>query len=166
MGLFDFLKPKQEQPKIVPRNFFNIQVGDVVTYDEIDYMVKQVYEYNEGGYKWMDYHLVDNENDIWFGVDDDDGVELSMYHKVPWEDESFPKKVVHDGVTYYKEEHSTARVINKSDYTDTKAVQVEYADYENEAGNKYLSLERWADDFEASVGFSIKPHHIKIYPKG
>lgn len=166
MGIFDWFKSKPEAPKVVPRNFFNIQVGDVICYDEVDYVVKQVYEYNENGYRWMDYHLVDGNNEIWLGVDDDDGVALSMYNEVLWEDSSFPKKVVHQGVTYYLEEHGTARVINKSDYTDTKVVPVEYADYENESGDKYLSLERWGQDFEASIGYSIKPHHVKIFPKG
>lgn len=166
MGIFDWFKSKPEAPKVVPRNFFNIQVGDVITYDEIDYVVKQVYEYNENGYRWMDYHLVDGNEEIWLGVDDDDGIELSVYKEVLWEDNTFPKKIVHQGVTYYLEEHGTARVVNKSDYTDTKVVPVEYADYEDEAGEKYLSLERWGQDFEASVGYSIKQHHVKIFPKG
>ncbi|MFZ5988984.1 MAG: DUF4178 domain-containing protein [Bacillota bacterium] len=164
MSIFDLFKRSNKQ-KPVKRNFFNIQVGDVVTYDDRDYIVSQVLEYNEGGYKWLDYQLVDGDDELWLGVDDDDGLELSIYEEIDLALNDLPKEISYNGEVFYREEKSRAKAVNRSDYTDTKYVDVEYADYENEGGTKYLSVEKWNSEIEVSLGYPIKQYEVKILPK-
>ncbi|MGE5576706.1 MAG: DUF4178 domain-containing protein, partial [Syntrophothermus sp.] len=66
MGLLDLFRKKEPRP-VVERTPLNIQVGDVVSYDGADYLVKQRLAYYDGGYEWFDYQLVDGDKEIWLG---------------------------------------------------------------------------------------------------
>ncbi|WP_026487129.1 DUF4178 domain-containing protein [Caldanaerobius polysaccharolyticus] len=164
MGFFDFFKPKK-QVKVRKRNFFNIQVGDIVTYDDIDYIVQQVLEYVEDGYRWYDYQIVDNDRSLWLGVDDDDGVKLAIYEEVyDLNVDGFPRTVSYKGIEYKRVEMGDAHVVARSDYAGDRVVNVRYADYVSVDGKKYLSLEEWNNEYEASIGYPIKQFQIKILP--
>lgn len=166
MGFFDLFKPKPRH-RAPQRNLFTIQIGDVVSYDERDYIVQQVLTYNEGGYQWFDYQLVDGNDEIWLGVDDDDGIEVGVYREIDLDlEEPIPRQVSHEGLTFKLEEKGSAQVVSRTEYAGNRPVNVYYWDFESTDGDKYLSVEKWGNEIEASVGYSVKPYEIKIFPKG
>lgn len=158
-----------QKPKRAPtRNFFNIQDGDVVSYDGVDYIVQQVLAYDEGGWRWYDYQLVDGDKEIWLGVEDDDGLCLSIYEEIPWEETQNPgKRATAQGREFLLEESGSASVTITSSYQGSRGLKVQYWDYENDddGPETYLSVERWGNEIEASIGRPVKQYLVKIYPK-
>jgi hypothetical protein len=158
------------KPKRAPtRNFFNIQVGDVVSYDGVDYIVQQVLAYDdEEGWRWFDYQLVDGDREIWLGVEDDDGLSLCIYKEIPWEATQDPgKRVIAQGREFRLGESGSASVTITTSYQGARSLKVRYWDYQNDDDGEetYLSVERWGNETEASIGRPVKQYLVKIYPR-
>ncbi|MEB3284385.1 MAG: DUF4178 domain-containing protein [Candidatus Sericytochromatia bacterium] len=183
MGFWDWLMgtPPQERtspprrtsnisPTMNRTTVFGIEVGDVVAYDEVDYLVKNKLTYEEDGFHWYDYLLVDDTTgrECWLSAEDDDGVSVGIYREIDLDSiPPVPRQLTYEGASYRCTENSYAQVrLEREDPSrDTDAGRVEYWDFEA-AGDKYLSVLRWGNSFEASVGREIQPHELTIYPAG
>lgn len=168
----------EEQPKKVEeRTPQTLQVGDVVSYKDGDYTVEQRIEYHgDGGDVWWDFLVVNPMDKYWLGVVEDEGLELTLYHDVPFHPDMPPAtKLEYEGEEFTRSEYGFADAVINKKSKQTVAGRVEYWDYESETG-KRLSIERWGrnevrDDqsqmtgtVQASVGEVIKPYQIEIYP--
>src|SRR5688572_24554242 len=75
MGLWDWLMGKPDdgssaparRKKAVPAakrtSVLHLEVGDVVSYEDVDYVVKNKISYDDEGWEWFDYLLVDSATD-------------------------------------------------------------------------------------------------------
>lgn len=179
MGFWDWLMGTPTQQRDLPTkrkaipaakraSVFNLQVGDVVSYEEVDYVVKNKITYDDEGFTWYDYLLADSATDseLWLSAEDDDGIQIGIYKEIDL-DVTFPpvpQRLTHEGKSYKQVEHSDARVeVEREDPTRSTQSRVEFWEYEG-PGERYITVSKWGGDYEASEGHAIKEYDIKIFP--
>lgn len=165
VGLFSklFSKNKKSEPAPKERDVFTIKVGDIVTYDLVDYEVVGKITYRSGNYEWYSYQLLEGKNTVWLAAEMDDELELGIYSKITFPvSKPFPKELSHEGKTYYFDESGTARIIGEGRSANLQGSEVEYAEYVDEDEEGSISLEVWGSEVEVSVGYPIESYEIKI----
>ncbi|OEH54094.1 hypothetical protein AQ616_10025 [Oceanobacillus sp. E9] len=165
MGIFSriFSKSKKNEPAPKERDVLTIKVGDIVTYDLVDYEVVGKITYRSGNYEWYSYQLLEGKNTIWLAAEMDDELELGIYKKVTLPvSKPFPKELSHDGNKYYFDEAGTARIIGEGRSANLQGSEVEYAEYTDADEENFISLEVWGSEVEVSVGYPIESYEIKI----
>lgn len=181
MGFWDWLMGTPPTERTVPAgrtpsstqmqrraSVFGIEVGDVVSYDLVDYIVKNKLTYEEEGFYWYDYLLVDEPSgqELWLSAEDDDGISIGIFREIELDGiPPVPGKLTHDGKSFRQTEHSHASVrLEREDAArDTENGRVEYWDFEG-PNDTYLSILKWGGSYEASVGHEIGAHELTIYP--
>jgi len=172
-----WLGMEPEPKKVEDRTPQTIQVGDVISYNDENYIVEQRIEYHgDGGDIWWDFLLVNPKDKYWLGVVEDEGLELTLYHNIPFFPDMPPaKQIQYQGETFHRTEYGFANAIIKKKSKLTTTGRVEYWDHESESG-KRLCIERWGDNevkadqsemtgtIQCSIGSVIKPYQIQIYP--
>ncbi len=163
-------KPRERTPQ-------TIQVGDVVSFGDEDYVVEQRIEYHgDGGDIWWDFLLVSPTDKCWLGVVEDEGLELTVYHNIPFlPTMPPPTSIEYKGEEFHRSEYGFADAIITKKSKVTTTGRVEYWDYVSES-EKALCIERWginevrADQsqmtgsIQSSLGSMIQPYQITIYP--
>src|SRR5512133_3283034 len=107
---------EDEPKKVEERTPQTLQVGDVVSYKDEDYIVEQRIEYHgDGGDVWWDFLVVNPKDKYWLGVVDDEGLELTLYHEIPFHPEMPPPtRLEWDGEQFARSEYGFAdAVINR-----------------------------------------------------
>ncbi|MGI8316793.1 DUF4178 domain-containing protein [Halobacillus mangrovi] len=164
MGFFSKLfSNKKQTPEVKERTVLNIQIGDIVTFDLVDYEVVGKITYRDGSYEWFAYQLLEGSHTKWLSAEMDDELELGVYEtiKLPVT-EPFPKQLEYEGMTYYKDEEGEARVSGEGRSQNINGRLTRYADYISEDEETYISLESWGSEVEVSYGRDIEPYEIKI----
>jgi hypothetical protein len=158
-----FTKKEKDIEKVEERNFFNMQINDIVIYDLEDYQVTGKLIYNDGGYEWYAYQLVGANETIWLSAEMDDELELGVYRNSKEKlSEPIPNKVTINGTMYSLDEQGTARVIGEGRGKNVNGQEVKYFDFTNEADDQFLSVEIWGSEVEVSEGREIEKYEIKI----
>lgn len=172
-----WLGMEDEPKKVEERTPQTLQVGDVVSHAEEDYIVEQGIEYHgDGGDVWWDFLLVNPKDKYWLCVVEDEGLELTLYHDIPFHPDMPPATTLtYQGEAYRRSEYGFADAIIKKKSKLSTTGRVEYWDYESESG-KQLSIERWGINevredqtqmtgmVHSSLGENIKPYQISIFP--
>ena len=142
--------------------------GDVVSYEGTDFIIDRTLHFDEEGYSWQEHLLTDPvaNRKMLLGVEDDDGLEVSLWERVTAPIEPGAPSLEHDGVTYTREEQGRARFrTEQTGGTPGEQGQMEYADYS--AGERLLAFERYGTgSWEASTGQVISEHVLDVYPRG
>ncbi len=168
---------ENEPKKVEERTPQTLQVGDVVSYKDDDYMVDQRIEYRgDGGDVWWDFLLTNPKDNYWLGVVEDEGLVLTLYHSVPFHpDMPPPVHLEYQGEKYSRSEYGFADAVIRKKSKLTTSGRVEYWDYESETG-RALSIERWGVNavkedqsqmtgtVQCSIGDVIKAYQITIFP--
>lgn len=165
MGLFSkwFQKSKPKENDVKARTPLTIQVGDIVTYDLMDYEVVGKITYKDGSYKWFAYQLLEGRNTIWLSAEMDDELDLGIYKSVSLSvEEPFPQKLEYEGKTYHLEEKGKAEVKGEGRSENIDGRVTHYGDYSDVDGEQYLSVETWGTETEVSLGTSVEEYEIKI----
>lgn len=145
------------------RTPLTIQVGDIVTYDLMDYEVVGKITYKDGSYKWYAYQLLEGRNAIWLSAEMDDELELGIYKTVSLSvEEPFPQKLEFEGQTYHLEEEGKANVRGEGRSENIDGRVTHYGDYSSADGEQFLSVETWGTGTEVSLGTSVEEYEIKI----
>ena len=183
MGLLDFLFGKartSDAPSLPARpggsraltaqaSVLDVRVGDVITYDGIDYVVRNRHVFSSHGWEWLSFHLVDtiSGQKLWLDAEDDDQLEVAVSRPIRLPlSLPLPDELVYEGRRYQLDEHGQARVLVESEDSAPHHSQVEYWDYCDNSENHFLSVERWGEELEASLGQSIEPYELTILSVG
>lgn len=151
----------------------NIQIGDYVTYRNVDYYVRQRYLYRAGAFEWMSYQFSDvgRKNYLWLDVEEDDelSIEMSKPVKLPPNVSiavlESKKDIIVGSEVFHFDEHGYAQVRIQKENKSWELSKVEYWDYADENETRYLSIERWGvDELEATIGNPIREFELEIYP--
>lgn len=170
MTFFKKIFNKKKKEKIIARNPFNLQIDDIVDYDLVEYQVIGKIIYNEDGYTWYDYHLFDSKDNLWLYAEDDDEVRLGLFKKLSADhklygilQEGNPSVIEYEGINYslIEEGSATIKVEGKVGARDDQRVR--YWDYETGNGNQ-ISVEKWGNELEISVGREVKEGLLEFYP--
>lgn len=142
-----------------------LQVGDVVHYGGLDFIVRGSLELEEGGFRWQEHFLDDVETRRWLSVEDDEQLELCM-----WQSVSAPEltpgahRVEYQGVVYSLDERGRASYRATGTTGTAPAGQMEYVDYA--AGDRRLTFERYGDvSWEVALGEVVPEYALDIYPR-
>ncbi|WP_181349851.1 DUF4178 domain-containing protein [Thalassobacillus sp. CUG 92003] len=165
MGIFSklFGNKQNKTPDIEERTPLNIRIGDIVTFDLVDYEVVGKITYRDGSYEWYAYQLLEGDKSIWLSAEMDDALELGVYEKVNLPvSRPFPKTIDYEGTTFHKDEEGEARVRGEGRSSNLSGDVLPYADYLSEEENAYLSAEAWGSEVEVSHGRDIESYEIKI----
>lgn len=168
---------EEEPKKIEERTPQTLQVGDVVSYQDENYIVEQRVEYHgDGGDVWWDFLVVNPKEKFWLGVVEDEGLELTLYHNVGYRPPMPPPtELEYEGEKFHRSEYGFADAIIKKKSRLTNTGRVEYWDYDAESG-KSMSVERWGINevkedqsrmtgtITCSIGTPIKPYMVTIFP--
>ncbi len=159
-----FKSRKKSKPSSEKKTVQNLGIGDVVSYYGQDFIVKGSIKYSEGGDQWFGYRLVEGDEVKWLGVEEDDGLELTFWEKVKMRiPKPVPDVLNYEGEEFELEEHGHAKATLTEESGNARIVDVEYWDFEGKDEN-LLSVERWGEEYEVSVGSSIDDYDIEVYP--
>ncbi|GAA5416348.1 uncharacterized protein Rv2597 [Paraliobacillus ryukyuensis] len=164
MGIFSKLfQKKEKKSEVKERDPLSIEVGDIIEYDLADYEVVGKITYRQGSYEWISYQLLEGRNTIWLSVEMDDALELGIYKTIPLSvQKPFPKQLEHEGQTFYLDEQGEARVVGEGRSRNINGRLMTYAEYYDDSEEKFLSLEDWGSEVEASIGYEIEEFELKI----
>ncbi len=181
MGLFDFLKKKEEPPKYDVTNMkvTDLDEGFVFEYNLKSWVVKEVYKYDWGKNNFTKEYLIDagdekaylsvaEEGELYLTVTKDIKIQklgnglrenISRTNKAP-------EQLAYEGETYYLDEDSAGYFNDITKGTGYWEELVSF-DYLNEEEDKCLSITQWDErNFDASAGLVIKEFEISnITPK-
>jgi hypothetical protein len=156
-------KLKKELPT-AERNIFNLEIGDIVQYEGIDWFIEGKLIYNDGSDSWFSYLLQDNEAICWLSVEEDDLVEVSIFHQrsgtIP---QPLPTNINYLGENYNLSQSGTATMRRLGNTLNRHQQTCNYYDYKGN-GNLRLSVEIWDGDIEISVGQKINPRMLNFLP--
>ncbi len=174
-GKLPLAKKKSELPS-VERNIFNLEIGDIVQYEGVDWFVEGKLVYNIGSYNWFEYMLQKSdiaESDAlsdhicWLSVEEDDLVEVSIFKNVDIPPEinsaSLPETLTYLEVDYHLAESGTAKMLRLGNTLNRQAQTCNYYDYKS-SDNLRLSVEVWDQDIEVTVGQKINPRILNFLP--
>nr|WP_256521672.1 DUF4178 domain-containing protein [Halobacillus sp. A5] len=157
-----FSKQQDQKQEVKERNALNLQIGDIITYDLVDYEVVGKITYRDGGYEWFSYQLLEGKNIKWLAAEMDDELELGIYETIKLPVNSFPAKMEYESMTYHKDEEGEAHVVGEGRSKNVNGQTIRYAEYLSEDEETYLSLESWGSEVEVSYGFDIEEYELKI----
>jgi len=170
MGLFDFLKKKEEK-SYDPTNIkiTDLEMGFLVDYDLKSWKVTAVYEYDWGNNNFTrEFKLDSGDDSAFLHIEDEDEIFLALTRKVKIRSvdkdlperivkkERPPKKLEYQGVTYYRDDESYGYFKDTAKKTDDWDELISW-EYYDEGEENLLNIEQWGDrEFEASVGKVVK----------
>ncbi|QTL99814.1 DUF4178 domain-containing protein [Iocasia frigidifontis] len=170
MGFFSKVFNKNKKEEIVARNPFNLQINDIVDYDLVEYQVIGKVKYNEEGYIWYDYHLFDSKEHLWLYAEDDDEVRLGLFRKLDVDhqlyakfQEEIPSVIKYEDMDYSLIEEGSANIEIEGKVGAKDGQRIKYWDYETGNGNQ-LSVEKWGNELEISVGEVVQEGLLEFYP--
>lgn len=141
-----------------------IGVGDVISYEGHDWVVRGSVAYDQRGYRWAE-HLLDRVGEqVWLSVEQDEQLMLVRWQAVRAPLLEPGPTVAWDGASFELEERGKARFRAEGTTGMPPEGEVEYHDYEAPDG-RLLSFERTGDTtFEVSVGVPVPSGAMTIYP--
>jgi len=147
------------------RGFFTLQLGDIVQYEGIDWVVEERLSYEEEGDVWFDYLLQDQDTIRWLSVEEGDRVEICWMETITDLEVSHqpPAQLTYQGLTYRRRESGVALMTKLDSHASHHSVTCHYTDYT--ASNQHiLSVERWNGDVEITVGKQIPASALVLLP--
>ena len=154
----------------IERTLFTLQIGDVVQYEQRDWILETVYRYQQDKFEWIEYLLRDNDDAAWLVVVEDDWLEVSWLTPVP-EDQLCielppPRYIDHQGISYSLREKGEAKYSTEGRVNNQEG-SCRFYDYQTKDGLQ-LSLEEYdsARDggLDINVGRKINSLDLSLLP--
>lgn len=163
-GMFPLRKNSPQLPSL-KRNVFNLQIGDIVEYMGIDWVVEDRLTYDVNGYTWIEYMLQDGDNISWLSVEEDDVVTVAFLepNNTLNVSENPPKQLNFAEATYTCIDSGIAQMTRQGTIVRRNAETCQYFDYKS-GTDKLLSIEFWDGDIEVTVGEKINPRSLRLLP--
>jgi hypothetical protein len=174
MGWKDFFKKgngEKQEETFKELTLKSMEPGYYVDYDLKTWQVSAYNIYDWGaGDKSYEWQLVSSDETIYLELEIDDEEEWCISRKIGFgslgakvknhimENEDPPDEITYKGVTYYMEEMGGGKFLKGGNGPGHQLVKW---DYEDDSGDKYLSIEQWGEeDFEASVGEPVEEYQF------
>ena len=144
-----------------------LQNGDVIEYLGHNWFVRGRLDFDEEGYRWTEHMLDDAETKRWLSVEDDESLEVSLWHAIALGDieqgQVGDRDVIVGGVAYRLQERGTARFSATGATGTAPSGTCDYADYKSVDG-RLLGFEKWGSSWEISLGEVLQPWELTVYP--
>jgi hypothetical protein len=142
--------------------------------DDFDVTILGRHIYREGESTWYELEGDKGDSKVWIEFEEDDELEISIKLKelklrelgisksdLDKMDDKESGEFNFDNDKFYYEDSGQA--IFYRDGIEEKAEKFYYWDFENDSSNKYISVENWGGEIEASLSCPIKPSQISVY---
>ena len=139
---------------------FNLQLGDVVQYNNIDWIIEDKLIYNDNGWEWVEYLLQDADRIGFLSVEDDDTLEVTFTEKVSDCPVDNPPAlyITYRQQIFNRNETGTA-TLKRQRHPNRPAETCQYHDYSG-PGETVMSIEVWNGSIEVSVGTKVRPYQL------
>ena len=158
-------KVKKEHKKALAERspLLALKVGDAVEHVGQTFIVDEKLTFREGSFQWLEYKLVDGSETRWLEVEDDDELYVTLYEAAPdlHVTGEPPRTLQYQGKSFELEEKGFATMRKEGDVNRHELPECRYYDYEAPGGD-VLSLEKWGENFEASVGKTLHPATLDV----
>lgn len=144
-----------------------LRPGDVLGYHGRDWLVRGSLHLDEDGYTWSEHLISDGTEQRWLSVEDDEGLELVLWERVPPGDvsgEAGSDSVVARDLAYRLDEQGQARFTAEGATGTAPSGTAAYADYQASSGEQ-LSFERFGTQWEVSIGHTVLPRAVTVFPR-
>ena len=154
----------------IERTLFTLQIGDVVQYEQRDWILETVYRYQQDKFEWVEYLLRDNDDAAWLVVVEDDWLEVSWLTSVAEDQLGIklppPRYINHEGISYSLREKGEARYSTEGRVNNQEGSCIFY-DYLAKEG-LILSIEQYdsasAGGLDINVGRKINSLDLRLLP--
>ncbi|MEL7512122.1 MAG: DUF4178 domain-containing protein [Cyanobacteria bacterium J06554_3] len=155
---------KSSAPGTRQPTLFTLQLGDVVQYDNIDWIIEDKLTYNDDGWEWVEYLIQDGDRIGFLSVDDDDTLEVSITETVKDIQVDNPPagQITYRQQVYNQDEKGTAK-LKRARHPERAAETCQYFDYTG-PGDAVMAVEIWSGQTEVSVGQSVRPYQLTFLP--
>lgn len=146
---------------------YGLKVSDVVAYHARDWVVRGTLRFDDGGYTWAEHLISDARDQHWLSVEDDEGISVSLWQRVPrTEVDGDPgaRSVTHAQVAYQLHEEGQASYTAEGTTGTAPSGSARYVDYRG-PDDQRLSFEQFGKDWEVSVGHTVLPRALDIFPR-
>ena len=155
----------------------NLSDAAVVRVEGELFSVVERLSYKEGRDSWFELKLfsLKDGRSCYLGYEEDDELELSLYdsfpkfkdleidlHDLDYFDDREEGSFLFDGTTFEYEDSNKAKLFREGDSTGESFYYWEFEDDDEEL---FISIEKWGDDYEVSVGHEIEESDIEIISK-
>jgi hypothetical protein len=150
-------------------NLMNLSLNDIVSYYDRDYIVEGRLDYREDGWHWIAYMLQDGDAIRWLSVEQDDGLEVSLWREIDDAPISQrmngrpPETIEYRGINFRLIEYGSAQVTQQGRTGRRSGMSCDYFDYEGPQGEMF-AIERWGNELEFSIGEEVEPYELDILP--
>lgn len=175
---FGFGKKKSsDEPALTDLGLTDLRVGYFVDYDLKTWEVVARHTYDWGrGDESQEWQLKSSDDTLYLERESDDEEEWSVSRPISFarlgetvrrhilENEDPPDEIRYEGVAYYLESFGGGRFFRDGQGPGRDVLAW---DYEDEEGERYLSIEQWGEEeFEAAVGAPAEPYQFtNILPR-
>lgn len=161
---------RQKAVASVPRTATNLQVGNIVRYrmlPENNFTVTGFIDYQENGYTWREARLVDGDTERWLGIAEEDcELELLLWREIELDTPitgGVPPEIPYAGISYREKESGQAHAVMTGQTGNRQEMECRYWDFADSTGKRLLSVERWGNEFEVSLGVRVRPEELDIF---
>lgn len=174
MGLFDFLKKKEEPTyDVTDMKVTDLAQGFILEYDLKSWVVKEAYQYDWGKNIFSKEYMIDAGDEVaYLSVAEEGELSLTISKNIKIQKlgdgirenisrtDKAPETIIYNTEMYFLDEDSAGHFNDITKGTDDWEELVSY-DYLNEEETKCLSITQWDErNFEASAGVVIKEYEI------
>lgn len=153
------------------RTLFDLQPGDIVQAGDGDWAVEDVLTYDQQGFEWLEYLLIDGQRRRWLVVCEDDALEVSWLetvHPDPLPTWPLPSRIHWQGVEYERCEQGSAAVTASERRINNRMGRCRFHDYRG-PDDRELAIEVWGDppesmELEITAGRRIDPRSLTLLP--
>jgi hypothetical protein len=161
-------KKKKDKKENLPRTLLNMQINDVVSHFETDYIVRAKAIYEEEGEQWFEYMLEGgSDGTVWLNIlPNGDDVDAQFYKTVTdlTLTEEPQKTLIYQGRTYRLQRKGEASAERESATTGTSQGVYKYFAYESDDGGMLSVEAKTGGQYEVSVGENIRAFALQILP--
>ena len=142
----------------------NLRLNDIISYFGQDFIIEGKIDYNEDGWTWNEFMLVDGDVVKWLSVEMDDQLEVAIWEEIDVAvGQNPPEFIEYAGQKYRQVENGSARATQTGQTGRRAGQNMRYYEYEG-SGDEEISVEIWGGDVEVSHGKKINPFSLEIYP--
>jgi hypothetical protein len=159
--------PVPEAPdKTINRNWEALLVGQELRIKGESFYISGLVKHRQTGFYWTEYRLFGGKKEHWLSVEKaDKEVKIGLSHNIPFRKISFfddNKYAEYQGKRFNHVETGNAKVVrSEGDVDFDNNEPFTFIEYESSDGQQ-LSIEKWTDETEASLGEELREADIEV----
>ena len=148
------------------KSVFEVEVGDIVSVYNQDFIADQVYRLGAGSAAMSNYRLKDGSEVKWFAIrKQEESDSIFLGDEVVLQIEQPEDTITIAERTYIQVKKTNGRAIGTSDMGYPRYLNMEYFDYVAERGDFYLFVQKSDDGIVAFTGEPVISSAVMVFPK-